>query len=181
MVRIISLGSLIAAVFAVLAPASVSAQEVRPHSVLVLDQSDLRGPFYYQLWTGLRGQLEAHADAHVTIYGENLGLTRFGGAAYEESLKRHLAEKYRDKPIGVVVAIGKATLEHALRWREELWPGVPIVFALLDENDLARLGRPADVTGVVTRNSLTGAVEAARAVVPGLNTIALVGDAWDRQ
>src|SRR5215510_14067053 len=109
MVRIISLGWLIAAVFAALAPASASAQEVRPHSVLVLDQSD-GGPIYYQLWTGLRGQLEAHADARVTIYGENLGLTRFGGAAYEESLKRHLAEKYRDKPIGTVVALGRATL-----------------------------------------------------------------------
>ena len=86
------------------------------------------------------------------------GLTRFGGAAYEESLKRHLMEKYRDRPIGAVVAIGKATLEHALRWRAELWPGVPIVFAMLDETDLARIGRPADVTGVLIRNSLTNAV-----------------------
>src|SRR5215470_1604356 len=181
MVRIISLGWLMAAVFAVLAPASASAQEVRPHSVLVLDQSDLRGPFYYQLWTGLRGQLEAHADARVTIYGENLGLTRFGGAAYEESLKRHLAEKYRGRPIGAVVAIGKMTLEHALRWRPDLWPGTPVVFAMIDETDLAKLGRPADVTGVVIRNSLTGAIRAARAVVPRLDTIVLVGDAWDRQ
>ena len=35
--------------------------------------------------------------AHVTLYGENLDLTRFGGPAYEQSLKRHLKEKYRDK------------------------------------------------------------------------------------
>ena len=181
MIRIISLGRLTAVVIALLAPTCVSAQEVRPHSVLVLDQSDLRGPFYYQLWTALRAQLDAHADARVTIYGENLGLTRFGGAAYEESLKRHLKEKYQGKPVGAVVAIGKATLEHALRWRAELWPGVPIVFAMLDETDLARLGRPAGVTGLLIRNSLTSAVKAARAVVPKLDTIVLVGDAWDRQ
>jgi signal transduction histidine kinase len=181
MIRIIWFGWLIAGVIALLGPTDVSAQDARPHSVLVLDQSDLRGPFYYQLWTGLRGRLESHVDARVTIYGENLGLTRFGGAAYEESLKRHLAEKYRDKPIGVIVAIGKATLQHALRWRSELWPGVPIVFAMLDEADLARLGRPTDVTGVLIRNSLTGAVKAARATVPQLDTIVLVGDAWDRQ
>src|SRR5204863_4829454 len=111
----------------------------------------------------------------------NLGLNRFAGDAYEASLKRHLTEKYRHKPIGVIVAIGKATLDHVLRWGPELWPGVPVVFALLDEVDLARLGRPADVSGVVIKNSLADAVKAARAVVPGLDTIALVGDAWDRQ
>jgi signal transduction histidine kinase len=181
MIRIIPLKGLIIGLIVLLAPLSLSAQEARPHSVLVLDQSDLRGPFYHQLWAGLRGQLDAHADARVTIYGENLGLTRFGGAAYEESLKRHLMEKYRDRPIGAIVAIGKAALEHALRWRPELWPGAPVVFAMLDETDLARLGRPADVTGVVIRNSLTGAINAARAVVPGLDTIVLVGDAWDKQ
>ncbi len=184
MIRIIRLKGLIVGLIASLTPLCLSAQEQRPHAILVLeqsDQSDLRGPFYYQLWSGLRGQLDAHTDARVTVYGENLGLTRFGGAAYEESLKRHLKEKYRDRPIGAVVAIGKVTLEHALRWRPDLWPGMPIVFAMLDETDLASLGRPADMTGVVIRNSLTNAVKAAHALVPRLDTIVLVGDAWKRQ
>src|SRR5690242_9435185 len=116
MVRIIPLKGLVVGFLALLAPACVSAQETRPHSVLVLDQSDLRGPFYYQLSAGLRGLLGSNADARVTIYGENLDLTRFAGATYTESLKRHLQEKYRDRPIGVIVAIGVGTLEHALRW-----------------------------------------------------------------
>ena len=181
MIRIIPLKGLFVGLIALLAPLSLPAQEARPHSVLVLDQSDLRGPFYHQLWAGLRGELDAHTDARVTIYGENLGLTRFGGAAYEESLKRHLTEKYRGRSIGTVVAIGRMTLEHVLRWRPELWPGTPVVFAMIDETDLAKFGRLADVTGVVIRNSLTGAINAARAVVPRLDTIVLVGDAWDRQ
>jgi signal transduction histidine kinase len=182
MIGIIRLKGLIVGLFALLAPTCLSAQEARPHSVLVLDQSDLRGPFYNQLWAGLLGTFETHAHAgRVAIYGENLGLNRFGGAAYEESLKRHLKEKYRDKPIGVVVAAGMGTLELALHWRAELWPDVPIVFAMLDATDLARLGRPANATGVVIGNSLADAIKAARAVVPRLDTIALVGDSWDRQ
>lgn len=180
MIRIISVRGLIFGLL-LLAPACLSAEERRPLSVLVLDQSDLRGPFYYQLSAGLRGVLGGKADARVTIYGENLDLTRFGGAAYAESLKRHLQEKYRNRPIGVIVAIGGGTLEHALRWRDELWPGTPIVFAMLDEADFARLGRPPDVTGVVVRIALAGAVKAARAVVPGLDTVVLVGDDWKRQ
>jgi len=178
MIAIISKGFFIGLAMLLL-PASLPAQERRPHAVPVLDQSDLRGPFYYQLSAGLRGMLGA--DGRVTIYGENLDLTRFGGAAYEESLKRHLREKYRDRPIGVIVANGAGTLEYVLRWREELWPGVPTVFALLDAAQLSKLGRPANVTGVLSKNSLAGAVKAARAVVPGLDTIVMVGDSWDRQ
>lgn len=181
MIRIISLKGLIVGLLALLAPVSLSAQEKRAHSVLVLDQSDLRGPFYYQLSAAMRGALGGHSDAHVTIYGENLDLTRFGGAAYEESLKRHFKEKYSDRPIGVIVAIGAGTLELTLRWRDELWPGAPIVFAMLDETDFARLGRSAHVTGTIMRIPLAGAVKAARAAVPDLDTVVLVGDDWDRQ
>src|SRR5262245_30953706 len=180
MIRIISARGIIVGLLVLLAPMAL-AQEQRPRSVLVLDQSDLRGPFYYQLSAGLRGVLGAPNDGRITVYGENLDLTRFGGVAYEQSLKRHFKEKYRDRPIGVIVAIGAGTLEHTLRWREELWPGVPVVFAMLDETDFAKLGRPADVTGVIVRIPLAGAVKVARAVVPRLDTIVFVGDDWDRQ
>src|SRR5262245_36152 len=180
MTGIVWFKGIIVGLLVLLAPI-VLAQERRSQSVLVLDQSNLRGPFYYQLWSGLRGALGDRVDAGVTIYAENLDLTRFGGGAYEESLKRHLKEKYRDRQIGAIVAFGAGSFEHTLRWREELWAGIPIVFAMLDETEFARLERPADVTGVVIRNSLAGAVRAARAAVPDLDSVAFVGDVWARQ
>jgi signal transduction histidine kinase len=170
---------LIAGLLALLTPGHVSAQDGRPQSVLVLDQSNLRGPFYYQLSSGLREVLDA--DGRITTYFENLDLTRFGGAAHEESLKRYLGEKYRDRSIGVIVANGAGTLDYTLRWRQELWPGVPIVFAMLERSLLAGLGPLDNVTGVAIKNSLADAVGTARAVVAGLDTIVLVGDSWDRQ
>lgn len=181
MIRSILFNGFVVGLLALLPPIPALAQPLPPSSVLVLDQSDLRGPFYYQLSAGLRGALAARATDRVTIYGDNLDLPRFGSAAYEESLKRHLREKYRDRSIGVIVAIGVGTFEHTLRWRDELWPNIPIVFAMLDEADFAKLGRPENVTGVLVRNSLAGAIESARAVVPNLDTIAMVGDNWDRQ
>jgi signal transduction histidine kinase len=155
--------------------------ELRPRSILVLDQSELRGPFYYQLFSGLREVVTRESGPHTTLYAESLDLSRFNGAAYEQSLQGYLREKYRDRPIGVVVAIGAATLELVLRWREELWPEVPVVFALVDEVDLARLKPPSDVTGIISRLGLSDSIAAARAVVPNLKTIVLVGDQWDHQ
>jgi hypothetical protein len=46
---------------------------------------------------------------HAMICSENLDLSRFQSPAYEESLPRHLQVKYRNAPIGVVVAVGMAT------------------------------------------------------------------------
>jgi signal transduction histidine kinase/ABC-type uncharacterized transport system substrate-binding protein len=155
--------------------------EAGPRSILVLDQSELRGPFFYQLFSGLREVVTRESRSNTTLYAESLDLSRFKGAAYEQSLQRYLGEKYRDRPIGVVVAFGAASLELTLRWREKLWPETPVVFALVDEWDLARLKPPSDVTGTIVKLGLADSIAAARAVVPRLKTVALVGDQWDQQ
>jgi signal transduction histidine kinase len=178
---IVRITGLILCLTALLVPAHLPAAEMRAQSILVLDQSDARGPFYYQIFSGLRSTVNADTRSHTTIYAENLDLTRFNGAAYEESLRLQLKEKYRDRPIGVVVAVGTSTLELVLRWREELWPGVPVVFALVDQIDFARLKLPPDVTGGIVKLALADSIKAARAVVPDLDSVFFVGEPWDRQ
>jgi signal transduction histidine kinase len=178
---IVRVAGLILCLTALLSPVRLSAAEMRARSILVLDQSEARGPFYYQVFSGLRSVLTANTQTHTTLYSENLDLSRFGGPAYEESLRRHLKEKYRDRSIGVVVAIGTAALELVLRWREELWPGVPVVFELVDEMDFARLKLPLDVTGSIVRLPLADSIKVARAVVPDLDSVVFVGAQWDGQ
>ena len=178
---IVRIAGLILCLTALLAPVCSPAAEMRTRSILVLDQSEARGLFSYQIFSGLRSVLTADTQSHTTLYSENLDLSRFNGPAYEESLRRYLKEKYRDRPIGVVVAVGTAALELVLRWREELWPGVPVVFELVDEMDFARLRLPLDVTGSIVRLPLADSIKAARAVVPDLDSIVFVGAPWNRQ
>jgi len=152
-----------------------------PRSILVLDQSEVRGPLYYEIFSALRSAVNASSGPPVGIYKESLDLSRFGGPAYEQSLRVHLQVKYQDKPIGVVVAIGDAALEYVLRWRTSLWPGIPVVFAMVDERTVAPFGPLSDVTGNTMKLRLADAVTSARAVVPDLKTIVFVGDAWESQ
>jgi signal transduction histidine kinase len=175
------LRGLIVGLFALLAPADLPAEEVRPRSILLLHQSELRGPFYYQIFDAFRAEVEAKPEPPTTIYAESFDLSRFGGESYDASLRQFLREKYRDKPIDVIVAVGSATLERVLDWRTELWPGIPVVFTLVERADFERLKPSPDVTGSIVRVRLADAITAARAVVPGLNTIALVGGSWDHQ
>jgi signal transduction histidine kinase len=172
---------LIVGLIAVLAWTDSPAGEVRPNSVLVLDQSDMRGNFYHQIFSALQTELGSDSTSHVTIYAEDLDLEHFGGEAYEANLRQLLKAKYHDRSIGVLVAIGSEALCFVLRWRDELWPGIPVVFTMVDEPDIRRLNPPADATGNIVEVRLADAIKAARAVVPELASVYVVGDSWDKQ
>ena len=164
-----------------LLPSQPAMAQARPRSLLVLDQAEVRGPFYYEVFAGLRSAVNAGSRSPVTLYVESLDLSRFTGAAYEESLQAHFRVKYRDRPIGALVAIGSATLEYVLRRPADLWPGVPVVFTMVDEAAVARLQPPPDVTGSIMNFRFEDMMIAARAVVPDLERVALVGDPLERQ
>ncbi|RDJ27245.1 histidine kinase [Bosea caraganae] len=168
-----------AIVCGIIRPASSEHHQTK--AILVLEESDVKGAFYAAIFSGLRSAISDNRDRPITIYSENLNLIRFSDREYEQSLRVHLAVKYKDKPIDAIVTVGSSALEYALRWRPLLWPDTPIVFAMADRQTVARLKLPPDVTGRTVRFSLQDMLVAARAVVPGLRRVALVGDPLARQ
>jgi signal transduction histidine kinase len=169
------------AIFACLAPAIAPAAEPLPRSVLILDQTEPNSQWGFAFRGGVRSVLSADPTAPIAIYSEVLDLGRFNGKDYEELLRTSLSAKYRNTPIGLIVVHGSTALEILLRLRSELWPTVPVVFGVVDEATAARLTFPPDVTGTVVRLRLSNAVAIARALVPNLKRIALVGDPFERQ
>ena len=150
-------------------------------SVLIIDQSGPGLPFYAAISSAIRTTLNSSSATPVSIYVEQLDLSRFSGPVYEQSLQAHFRAKYRDKPVGAIIAVGSAALEYVLRSRAELWPEVPVVFTFVDEPTVARLNLPSDVTGTTVQPHPHNMLIVARAVVPGLKRIALVGDPPERQ
>jgi signal transduction histidine kinase len=166
---------------AALTPSGSTSAEPFPRSVLVFDQSEPNAPWGLEFRAAVRAGLSSGSPAPVAVYSEILDLGRFNSPRYVELLRAHFREKYRDRPIGVIIAHGSTALEILLPLRADLWPGVPIVFGVVDEATAARLTLPPDVTGTTFRLTLRNAVTAARALVPDLKRIALVGDAFERQ
>lgn len=162
-------------------PYTAPAAEPRPRSVLLLDQSEPNAPFGLQFRAALRSSLYQGQEDPVTIYSEVMDIARFGGSGYDAVLREYFREKYKDKKIGVIVAHGSAALELLLRLRDDLWPQVPVVFALVDEHRLAKLKLPADITGRTVRLKFEHVVQMAQTMVPGLKQIALVGDKLEGQ
>src|SRR5262245_46676487 len=164
---------------AILQPAA-SAEQL-PRSVLFLDQFEVASPFSAAIYAKFRSTLDAQAPQPVSTYVENLDLGRFGRPQFEAALEAFFREKYRDKPVAVVVALGSAALGLTMHLRAALWPDSPIIFAAVDEHALDGVELPTNVTGTTTRLNLADSVSVARALVPGLKRIAIVGDPPERQ
>ncbi|MGA8697703.1 MAG: hypothetical protein WB689_28490, partial [Xanthobacteraceae bacterium] len=126
---------------------AVSIAAPLPPSILVLNESEMIGPFYRDAYDALRSTVTGNSSRPVSIYLEQLDLERFRGDRYEKDLKTHFESKYVDKPIGVIVALGYGALDFVLRLRTEMFAGVPVVFAMVDDVALQRLNIPPDVTG----------------------------------
>ena len=148
---------------------------------MVLDQAETTSPFYYAIYSGLRSTVTADRGAPISVYLQSLDLDRFAGPSYEASLTSYLRTKYSERPPGVLVAVGATALEVVLRLRPELWPETPVVFCMVDEPTLNRLGPRPDVTGTFIRLRFSDMMTVARSLVPNLKHVALVGDAWQRQ
>ena len=100
------------------------------------------------------------------------------GPEYERAPRSFLSLKYRDKPIGVI-SMGRRPRLSAEMAREPLARRPRRL--RLRRRDGAAGGLPSNVTGKTTRLRLEDMVSAARAVVPDLRRIAVVGDRLDRQ
>ena len=172
---------LVIAPVAGLGPVAWAANQPLPPSVLILDQSNADSPWYADFSANFRSTLNAGTERHFSVYSEHLDLSRFPGRQHHEVLRTYLQNKYRNRPIGVVVVQGSSSLEFLMRSRAQLWPGVPVVFAGVDKETADRLNLPPDVTGTIYQLVFRNAVTTAQALVPNLKRIALVGDPWERQ
>jgi signal transduction histidine kinase len=168
-------GRLAVGLLAMFASAISVAAQSPPRSVLVLDQSDPGRGGPISLAAALRDTLNK-SGSHVSLYGETFDLGRFAEPRQEEILRNYLQEKYRDIRFGAVVTVGSLALKLVRNWRDELWPGVPVVFAGVDETSSTTSNPPTNVTGIIMRRRFSSMVDAARVLVPDLNEIALVGD-----
>jgi len=157
------------------------AAEPLPRSVLIIDQSGPGLPFYAGISSSIRAAMNSGSSTQVSVYHEQLDVYRFRGPVYERSLNTHFRVKYRDKPIGVIIAVGSAALEYVLRSRAELWPEVPVVFTFVDKPTTTQLTLPPSVTGNTLQSHPSDMVIVARTLVPDIKRIALVGDPPENQ
>jgi signal transduction histidine kinase len=150
-----------------------------PRTVLIIDESDPSGGTPTAFSAALRATL-TNFKPSVAVFGETLDLSRFAGPKQETILRTYVQQKYSDVRFGVIVAVGASALDLVNRWRSELWPDVPIVFAAIDEMTAAELKPVSNTTGLIMQRTIKSMMAAAHALVPDLQRVAVLGGSLSR-
>jgi ABC-type uncharacterized transport system substrate-binding protein len=154
------------------------ADTLRSPSVLVLDQSAPLRPWSTAIISAIQSSKVDKSGRSISYHVEHLDLSGFGRRSYDDNLRDHLTDKYRDTPIDVILSIGPFALDFAIKLRAAAWPTSPIVFTAVSEENAPR-PLPPKTTGVLVQKTFANMVKAARRIVPNLKQLILVGNPFD--
>src|SRR5215475_5803321 len=149
--------------------------EPLPRTILFLDEDTPIYPWFRQMSDAFNATIKIETENPPFVFIENLGIDEYDTTDYFNTVRSHFREKYRNKPIGVIISNASRYLTFTLRLRNELWPGTPVVLAGIQERSVARLSLPSNVTGFTFRHQLQDIVATADALVPGLKRVVLAG------
>ncbi len=145
--------------------------------VLVLHSYHQGYPWTDAVQKGLDSVFDQSADP-VEVDVEYIDAKRHPGKALFGSLSDLLAAKYGDHQPDVIVSSDNDALEFLFAYRNQLFPGVPVVFSGLDVNefDPNMLAGRSGYTGVVERQDLGSTVELILRLQPHIERIVVVND-----
>ncbi len=150
-----------------LLPSVVQAQTGSTRLVVVLYPDDNDGrPGNLLFDRGLRTLLKSDSADRVEIHSEFLDLSRSTNPDYSRHLATFLQQKYAGRKIDVVIAGLAPALDFALKYRDEIFPSVPIVFGAIDQREVETRALTADVIGVPIVMDLAGTLELALQLHP---------------
>jgi len=123
-----------------------------------------------------RGAAEALArlvpDAHVFV--EYMDTQRITPERAFPVLRAYFAAKYATLRPQVILASDDNAIDFLLRYRDELFPGAPVVFCGVGEVEAKQLELRQGYTGVVERTELTATIDAALKLMPSMRRLVLI-------
>ena len=165
----------------VLLPDAGSAASPQMRSVLVLYSNSRLLPANVEIDRGLHDVFSAHPEARVDLSTEFLDAQRFSGDAYSRTIATFLRDKYATRMPEVVVVSGAAALAFILQYRQQTFPGVPVIHLAVDAERLKALTTlPSDVIGVGLGMDFLGSVELALRWHPSARRLVLVTGVSER-
>ena len=132
-----------------------------------------------EIWTDneLAGLLPVLRRAYSgwTPIVEYLDAKRFPGPDYLALLKDHLIRKYQHRRVDLLIALDNPALDLALKYRRELFTGVPIVFAGINGFRPELLSQD-EITGVAETEDMEGALKLALSLHPNTRHVLAIHD-----
>jgi signal transduction histidine kinase len=143
--------------------------------LLVLYSNNRLLPANIAVDAGLRESIPSGREQSIQIFSEFLDEPQFGGDRYELAVSTYLREKYSARPPDAVLVVGDTTLAFMLRFRDRLFPSVPMVYAAVTQSMIQSIPNlPPDVVGVPITYDITGTARLALQLHPHATHLVIV-------
>ena len=148
-----------------------------PRTVLTIHSGAENYPGTERLDTAIRNALLVHTDAPVDYFTEYLETEEFPADTASTALRDYIQKKYERHQIDVVIAITAVALRFALRYRDELFPNVPIVFQAVTLPQAVVDRTTPGVTGVLNDTPFAETLQLALNLQPSSKRVFVVAQA----
>jgi hypothetical protein len=156
-IRLSTLTTLLVAAVAVLGACGATAATTM--RVLALYSYNRLVPGNIEFDQGLSAEMTSGGAGSPRLFSEFLDTPEFHGEEYENLMATYLRGKYAKTPPDVIIALAGNALQFVLRHRAELFPGVPIVYAIVPNSALEALKpMPPDMVGIPGDYDFTGTI-----------------------
>ncbi len=156
---------------------TASAQAVAPRTVLTLYWSSESFSGTPELDAVIQKALYEHSEP-IDYHAEYLESDRFGDEVASVALRDYIGHKYRGMKIDIVIAVTDVALNFALRYRDDLFPDVPIVFSTVTAPDES-VRRSGGLAGIVNGSGIGETLQLALRLHPSATRVFYVAQAPD--
>jgi PAS domain S-box-containing protein len=133
-----------------------------------------------QSWTLMESTVRARVPGQINFYAASVENPQFDDEGYRESLAETLHRGFGGVKLDVVVAATYPVLQFAMQYRDQMFPGVPIVFTDVSRQEAQKMW--PDVTGVISPVGMGETIDLALHLHPDTNAVAVVTGVteWDK-
>lgn len=128
-----------------------------------------------EMETGIMTTLQdAPLPVHISV--EYLDQKNFPEVDIQKTILHSISEKYRDKPIDVVIATDNYAVEQAIRLRDSLFPQAAILFCGYNGYQEGMFDSYGRVGGIVERLDSSATIDLAKKMFPQMNRVVVLHD-----
>lgn len=161
-------------VLALLSSAASAQENPPPKRILALYWYGKDFPSSVVFDQGLQTAFRSSSTGTVEYYPEYLESNRFPGERQSQLLRDYLRQKYADRKIDVVIAFANPSLNFLLKYRNDLFPGVPIVFQTIKRPESLDQASAPGLTGVVYDQSYRNTLDLALRLHPATEQVFVI-------
>ena len=122
----------------------------------------------------LKSTVRARIPGQINFYTVSMSNRRFQDKDYQKSLAETFRRGYGGMKLDLVIASTYPILQFAVKYRNKMFPAVPIVFFDVYPNDIERQKVWPGVTGVIVPLGMRETIDLALRLHPDTNAIAVI-------